>query len=226
MTTKSVRPKLTLFDLDNTLLSGDSDVLWCNFLIQRRVLDSASFSTRNAEMDARYRAGTVSAQAFSEFYVSTLAGRTPQDLESLRQAFLASEIIPRVPFVAKALVQHHLKEGDVVVMTTATNRFITELTAQHLRIEHLIATEPELIDGKFTGRTQGTLNMCDGKVVRLHAWLAGRGTTLSDYGSTAYSDSINDLPLLQAVNTPIVVDPDDQLAAWAREHGHLSRSLR
>ena len=226
MTTRAVRPKLTLFDLDNTLISGDSDVLWCNFLIQRRVLDSASFSARNAEMDARYRAGTVSALTFSEFYVSTLAGRTPEDWESLRQHFLASEIIPRVPFVAQALVQHHLKAGDLVVMTTATNRFITELTAQHLHIEHLIATEPELIGGKFTGRTQGTLNMFDGKVVRLHAWLAARGTTLTDYVSTAYSDSINDLPLLQAVNTPVVIDPDYQLAAWAREHGYLSLSLR
>lgn len=221
-----MRPKLTLFDLDNTLISGDSDVLWCNFLVQRRVVDSASFSARNAEMAARYRAGTVSALAFSEFYVSTLAGRTPEEWDSLRQDFLANEIIPRVPFVAQALVQHHLKAGDLVVMTTATNRFITELTAQHLQIEHLIATEAELIDGKFTGRTQGTLNMRDGKVARLHAWLAARGSVLADYLSTAYSDSINDLPLLQAVNTPIVVDPDYQLSAWAREHGHLSISLR
>ena len=221
-----MRPKLTLFDLDNTLISGDSDVLWCTFLVQRRVVDSASFSARNAEMAARYRAGTVSALAFSEFYVSTLAGRTPEEWDSLRQDFLANEIIPRVPFVAQALVQHHLKAGDLVVMTTATNRFITELTAQHLQIERLIATEAELIDGKFTGRTQGTLNMRDGKVARLHAWLAARGSVLADYLSTAYSDSINDLPLLQAVNTPIVVDPDYQLSAWAREHGHLSISLR
>ncbi len=226
MTTKSVRPKLTLFDLDNTLLSGDSDVLWCNFLVQRGVLDSASFSARNAEMDARYRAGTVSTQAFSEFYVGTLAGRTPDDWEFLRQDFLASEIIPRISFAAHALVQHHLKGGDLVVMTTATNRFITELTARHLKIESLIATDPELIDGKFTGRTHGTLNMRDGKVARLHAWLAARSTTLADYASTAYSDSINDLPLLRAVNTPVVVDPDDQLSTWAREHGHLSLSLR
>ena len=226
LTATSMRPKLTLFDLDNTLLSGDSDVLWCNFLIQRRVLDSDSFSARNAEMDARYRDGTVSAQAFSEFYVSTLAGRTPDDWESLREDFLSSEIIPRVPFVAQALVRHHLKEGDLVVMTTATNRFITELTARHLNIENLIATEPELIDGKFTGRTQGTLNMRQGKVTRLNAWLDARGATLTDYVSTAYSDSINDLPLLQAVNTPVVVDPDYQLSAWAGEHGHLSLSLR
>lgn len=226
MTTKSARSKLTLFDLDNTLLNGDSDVLWCNFLIQRRELDSAAFSARNAEMDARYRAGTVSAQAFSEFYVSTLAGRAPDDWEPLRQEFLASEIVPRVPFVAQALVQHHIRSGDLVVMTTATNRFITELTAAHLHIGHLIATEPELVDGKFTGRTQGTPNMREGKVTRLHAWLAARGAALSDYASTAYSDSINDLPLLQAVDTPVVVDPDYQLAAWAREHGHLSLSLR
>ncbi len=226
MTATGKLPKLTLFDLDNTLLSGDSDVLWCNYLIQRRVIESASFSARNAEMDARYRAGTVSTQAFSEFYVSTLAGRTPEDWEPLRQEFLASEIIPRIPFVAQALVQHHLKNGDLVILTTATNRFITELTARYLNIENLLATDPELIDGKFTGRTHGTVNMREGKLVRLTAWLAERGTTLADYASTAYSDSINDVPLLGAVNTPVVVDPDYQLAAWANEHGHLSLSLR
>ncbi|MEO7253844.1 MAG: HAD-IB family hydrolase [Casimicrobium sp.] len=222
----SARPKLTLFDLDNTLLSGDSDVLWCDFLVARRVLDSASFSVRNVEMDARYRAGTVTKQEFSEFYVGTLAGRTPGDWESLRQEFLATEIIPRVPLLARARVRLHLDAGDLVVMTTATNRFITELTARYLNIENLIATEPELREGKFSGRTEGTLNMRDGKVVRLHAWLAARGAKLADYLSTAYSDSINDLPLLQAVNTPVAVDPDDQLAAWARQHGHLTLSLR
>ena len=222
----SVRPKLALFDLDNTLLSGDSDVLWCDFLVERRVLDGAAFSVRNEEMDARYRAGTVSPQTFSEFYVGTLAGRSPEDWESLRHDFLATEIIPRITVLAKTRVRDHLKAGDLVVMTTATNRFITELTARYLDIENLIATEPELLDGKFTGRTVGTLNMREGKVARLHGWLAARGSKLSDYNSSAYSDSVNDLPLLQAVDTPVVVDPDDKLAAWANEHGHMKLSLR
>ena len=222
----SVRPKLTLFDLDNTLLSGDSDVLWCDFLVKQHVLDGAPFSVRNAEMDARYRAGTVSPQAFSEFYVGTLSGRTPDDWEPLRQEFLATEIIPRLSVAAKNRVQLHLNAGDLVVMTTATNRFITELTARYFNIENLIATEPELDAGKFSGRTIGTLNMREGKVVRLHAWLAERGAKLADYESTAYSDSVNDLPLLQAVNTPVVVDPDDTLVEWANQNGHLKLSLR
>ncbi len=222
----SIRPKLTLFDLDNTLLSGDSDVLWCDYLVKRQVLDGAAFSERNTEMDARYRAGTVSPQAFSEFYVGTLSGHTPDDWESLRQDFLATEIIPRLSAAAKDRVQLHLNAGDLVVMTTATNRFITELTARYFNIQNLIATEPELRAGRFSGRTVGTINMREGKVVRLHAWLAERGATLADYASTAYSDSINDLPLLQAVNTPVVVDPDDTLAAWANQHGHLTLSLR
>ena len=226
MTIKNARPKLALFDLDNTLLSGDSDVLWCDFLVQRRVLDGASFSARNEEMDARYRTGTVSPQTFSEFYVGTLAGRSPEDWQSLRQEFLTTEIIPRITLAARTRVQDHLNAGDMVVMTTATNRFITELSARYLNIENLIATEPELLEGKFTGRTLGTLNMREGKVARLHAWLSARGSRLADYKSTAYSDSINDLPLLQAVNTPIVVDPDDKLAAWANEHGHMKLSLR
>ena len=209
--------KLTLFDLDHTLLSGDSDVLWCDFLIGQGVLERASFAARNADMERRYQAGTVGLEEFANFYVGTLAGRTPAAWEPLRQAFLASTIVPRIGHAALALVQRHLDAGDLVLMTTATNRFITELTASHFGIEHLIATEAQLQDGRFTGRTSGTLNMREGKVARLHAWLATRGQQLQDFDSTAYSDSINDLPLLQAVNRAVAVDPDTRLHAQAQE---------
>jgi len=209
--------KLTLFDLDHTLLSGDSDVLWCDFLIGQGVLERASFAARNADMERRYQAGTVGLEEFANFYVGTLAGRTPAAWEPLRQAFLASTLVPRIGHAALALVQRHLDAGDLVLMTTATNRFITELTASHFGIEHLIATEAQLQDGRFTGRTSGTLNMREGKVARLHAWLATRGQQLQDFDSTAYSDSINDLPLLQAVNRAVAVDPDTRLHAQAQE---------
>ena len=220
------RLKLTLFDLDNTLLTGDSDVLWCDFLIKQGILDGKEFSARNADMDARYKAGTVRVREFTEFYVGTLRGRSMNDWESLRSEFLASEIIPRIPALARDLVNRHLDGNDLVAMTTATNRYITEPTARYLGIENLIATEPEVLDGAFTGRTTGQLNMREGKVVRLHAWLANRKHSLSEFESTAYSDSINDLPLLLAVNVPVVVDPDPKLAAWATEHGHLMLRLR
>jgi HAD superfamily hydrolase (TIGR01490 family) len=203
--------KLTLFDLDHTLLSGDSDVLWCEFLIREGVLDSATFAARNADMEARYRAGTVNVEEFADFYLSTLTGRTPRGWEALRQAFLADWIVPRIPASAVDLVNRHLDAGELVVMTTATNRFITELTALYFGIEHLIATEPQLLGDSFTGRSAGVLNMREGKVRRLHDWLKARGHRLKDFRSTAYSDSINDLPLLLAVDRAVAVDPDARL---------------
>ena len=217
--------KLTLFDLDQTLLSGDSDVLWCDFLIAQGVLDAA-FAQRNADMDVLYQAGTVDPVAFAGFYVSTLAGRTPQQWEPLRQLFLTQEILPRIPSAAVALVSRHRDAGDLVVMTTATNRFITERTAQHLQIEHLIATDPELVDGVFSGATTGVLNMRAGKLTRLHAWLQSRGHSFGQFDSTGYSDSINDLPLLEAVNLPVAVNADAKLAEVAALRGWQTLSLR
>lgn len=210
---------LTLFDLDHTLLSGDSDVLWCDFLMARGLLDRSVFATRNADMEARYKAGTVGLQEFADFYVGTLAGKTVQEWEPLRQEFLAEWIVPRIRPAAIALVNKHHEAGDLVVMTTATNRFITELTAIYFDIEHLIATEPELAGSRFTGFTTGVLNMREGKVTRLHDWMHARGLLLKDWTSTAYSDSINDLPLLKAVNKPVAVSPDARLAAITQDCG-------
>jgi HAD superfamily hydrolase (TIGR01490 family) len=210
--------RLALFDLDHTLLAGDSDVLWCQFLLREGLLDT-SFDERNRAMEAAYRAGTVGVHEFSEFYVGTLAGRSAADWEPLRRRFLHDVVVPRIPAAARALVRQHA--SDRVVMTTATNRFITELTAAELGIEHLIATDCEVgADGRFSGRVQGTPNMREGKVERLHAWLAARGESLAGFAtSTAYSDSINDLPLLQAVMRPVVVNPDAKLAAVALARG-------
>jgi HAD superfamily hydrolase (TIGR01490 family) len=219
--------KLTLFDLDHTLLSGDSDVLWCEFLMARGHLDPAVFGPRNAEMDAAYRAGTVDAQTFANFYASTLGGRTAEHWEPIRQEFLADHIVPRIPQAALDLVNRHLDADDLVVMTTATNRFITELTAMYMGIEHLLATEVEAAQGVFTGHTRGTLNMREGKVARLREWLKARGHRMKEFESTAYSDSINDLPLLEAVRYPVAVDPDARLAAIAADRQwpviHLAR---
>lgn len=213
------RGGLVLFDLDHTLLSGDSDVLWCDYLMAQGLLDRSTFAARNADMEARYRAGTVGVQEFADFYASTLAGRDVQQWEAVRQAFLAEQVVPRIPGAARDLVRRHQDAGDLVVMTTATNRYITELTALHLDVEHLLATELEQAEGRFTGRTAGTLNMREGKVVRLREWIAARGHRLEDFESMAYSDSINDLPLLEAVQQPVAVDPDPKLAAIAHERG-------
>jgi HAD superfamily hydrolase (TIGR01490 family) len=219
--------RLTLFDLDHTLLDGDSDVLWCDFLIERGLLDREGFGARNALMERDYKAGTVSVQAFCDFYVSTLAGRSTAEWQTVRQAFLSEVVSPRLWAAGRALVRRHQDEGDLVVMTTATNRFITEPTAAHLGIQHLLATECELdATDVFTGRTTGQLNMRAGKLLRLRSWLAGRGLALDALESTLYSDSINDLPLLSAVTHPVAVDPDEQLAAVAEARGWPVLSLR
>ena len=212
-----MKPRIALFDLDHTLLSGDSDVLWCGFLIERGLLDRESFAARNADMETRYKAGTVGAQEFADFYAGTMEGRTPAEWDSLRREFVSREIVPRIAPAARELVQQHREAGDLMVMTTATSRYITELTAAHFGIEHLLATENAIAGGRFTGRTTGTLNMRAGKVQRLHEWLAQRGHQLAEFDSTAYSDSINDLPLLEAVNQPVAVDPDARLGAIAIE---------
>jgi HAD superfamily hydrolase (TIGR01490 family) len=221
-----VKPRLCLFDLDHTLLAGDSDVLWCEFLMDLGILERAQFAARNADMEARYQAGTVGVAEFANFYVGTLTARSREEWQPIRQRFLREIVEPRISPAARKLVQDHLVAGDLVVMTTATNRFITELTARHFEIEHLLATECELRDGEFTGRTEGTLNMREGKVLRLRAWLEARGLALEELASTAYSDSVNDLPLLQSVEVPVVVDPDPKMRAVAAQHGWRVISLQ
>lgn len=218
---------LTLFDLDHTLLDGDSDVLWVEFLMARGVLERDLFAPRNRHMEQGYRAGSVSAHEFCEFYVSSLAGRSRAEWEPLRREYFEAAIVPRIGSAALDLVARHRDAGDLVVLTTATNRFLSELTAAHLGIPHLIATECEVgTDQRFTGRIAGTLNMREGKVTRLHEWLATQRSSLREYDSCLYSDSINDLPLLRAVRRPIAVDPDLLLAAHAAEQGWPVLHLR
>ncbi len=219
--------RLALFDLDHTLLDGDSDVLWCDFLIQRGLLDCATFAARNEQMARDYRAGQVSALAFCEFYISTLAARSRSDWAPLRSAFAAEVIAPRIGRAALRLVREHRATGDLLVLTTATNRFISEPAAAQLGIDHLIATECETdAAGIFSGRTLGTLNMREGKVERLHAWLQARGIDWAACDASFYSDSINDLPLLLAVQRPLVVNPDAQLAAEAARRGWPALDLQ
>jgi HAD superfamily hydrolase (TIGR01490 family) len=213
--------RLALFDLDHTLLSGDSDVLWCDFLIEQGLLEP-SFLERSVEMASRYDAGTVIPRAYYDFYAGTLAGYDLPTLQPIRERFLSDVIRPRIPTDARVLLQRHRDAGDTLVLTTATNRVISEMTAAELGVDHYLCTELEQIDGRFTGRTAGVLNMRAGKIDRLRELLA----TLNQpervlKEATFYSDSINDLALLSVVRRPIVVDPDPRLESTALRKGWI-----
>lgn len=212
--------RLALFDLDHTLLSGDSEVLWCAFLVRHGLL-GAGWIERCARLAEAYTAGTTAPQDYCDFHASTLAGRGVDELLPLRRRFLDEEVLPRIPADAHALLAKHRDAGDRLLLTTATHRAVSELTAAALGIDDYLATELEVSDGRYTGRTLGVLNMRIGKVERLRAWLRQQAlpeTTLRQ-AATFYSDSINDLPLLSAVRSPVVVDPDPRLEATALRKG-------
>jgi HAD superfamily hydrolase (TIGR01490 family) len=208
---------LALFDLDHTLLALDSDEAWVEFLIGEGALDRTVFEQGNRAIVDRYRRGEVGVLEFTEFYLATLKGRDPPQLNAWRADYLARAIRPAIPAAARALVDRHRRAGDLLVLTTATSRFLTAPIADELGFEHLIATEPEMIAGRYTGKVSGTPNMREGKVVRLEAWLAQRQQRLHDFReSWFYSDSRNDVPLLERITHPVAVNPDPTLAGLAR----------
>lgn len=212
--------KLALFDLDNTLLHGDSDFEWSQFLIRIGVLDKALFEVKNQAFYDQYKAGTLDIQEFLDFQLKPLSHHARKTLDAWHQQFMAESVRPMMTQAAHELVQQHLTAGDVCVIITATNRFVTAPIAQAFGIEHLIATEPEERDGEFTGRVADVPCFREGKITRLNNWLAVRGWTLDSFAdSVFYSDSLNDLPLLQQVKTPVAANPDPTLRQHAEQHG-------
>jgi len=212
--------RLTLFDLDNTLIAGDSDYGWAQFLIELGVLDAEDYERRNALFFADYRAGRLDIRAFLDFQLRPLAAHEPQQLLAWRDRFLREKVRPMLLPDAHALVAERLAAGDVVAVVTATNSFITRPIADLYGVANLVATEPEVLAGRFTGRTAGIPCFQAGKLTRVQEWLAGQGRSLEGFGeSWFYSDSHNDLPLLAAVTNPVAVDPDPVLAGHAAERG-------
>lgn len=212
--------KLALFDLDNTLLHGDSDFEWSQFLIRIGVLDKELFEVKNQAFYDQYKAGTLDIQEFLDFQLKPLSHHARKTLDAWHQQFMAESVQPMMTQAAHELVQQHLTAGDVCVIITATNRFVTAPIAQAFGIEYLIATEPEERDGEFTGRVADVPCFREGKITRLNNWLAVRGWTLDSFAdSVFYSDSLNDLPLLQQVKTPVAANPDPTLRQHAEQHG-------
>jgi len=219
--------RLALFDLDNTLLAGDSDYEWGQFLVERGVLERESYEAQNRAYYEQYVAGTLDIHEFLGFALRPLAAHEPADLERWHADFMATRIRPMIGSPARALVKKHLDAGDLCAIITATNSFVTRPIADEFGVEHLIATEPERRDGRFTGKVAGIPCFREGKVKRLDEWLASRSKRLADFAeSTLYSDSHNDLALLERVKHPVAVDPDEKLSAEASRRGWSVISLR
>ncbi|KFE55798.1 HAD family hydrolase [Pseudomonas syringae] len=216
--------RLALFDLDNTLLGGDSDHAWGDYLCERGILDTATYKTRNDEFYQDYLAGTLDLTAYLNFTLEILGRTAMAQLDEWHRDFMRDCIEPIMLPKALELIAKHREAGDRLVVITATNRFVTAPIVAQLGIDTLLATECEIIDGRYSGRTTDVPCFREGKVTRLNRWLEENQLSLE--GSYFYSDSLNDLPLLEQVANPVAVDPDPKLRAEAESRGWPVITLR
>lgn len=215
---------LAIFDLDNTLISNDSDYLWGEFLVQKGYVDAKEFAQANTQFYEDYKSGNLDIFAYLRFALKPLSEQTMETLNAWHNEFMAEFIEPHLLPKAQALVEKHRKAGDELLIITATNSFITRPIGLRYGIETLLGSDGEIVNGCYTGEVCGTPTFQEGKVVRLKEWMTENNETLE--GSYFYSDSHNDLPLLKLVEHPIVVDGDEKLVAYAKEHGWECISLR
>jgi HAD superfamily hydrolase (TIGR01490 family) len=219
--------ELVLFDLDNTLLAGDSDFEWAQYLISRGVLDREVYEARNQAFFDQYKAGTLDIFEFLDFQLKPLARHSREQLDAWHREFMESRILPMMTADARGLVNRHIEAGAIVAIVTATNSFVTYPIARAFGIPHLIATIPAQEDGNFTGKPRGTPAFKAGKIERVEAWLESLGLCWASFErSWFYSDSHNDLPLLNKVSDPVAVDPDETLLNHANARGWPVVSLR
>ena len=217
--------RLALFDLDHTLLPIDSDFEWGNFLAQKGIVDAEWFRRRNEEFYEQYKAGTLDMRAFLEFGLAPLAQNDRAALARLHAEFMRDVVEPQVTARALDLVDSHRSAGELCAIVTATNAFVTAPIARRFGVEHLIATIPAQEDGRFTGGVRGEPCFREGKLERVTSWLESLGLAWQSFASsTFYSDSRNDIALLEHVTVPVATNPDATLAAHARARGwrHLS----
>lgn len=213
--------RLALFDLDHTLIPLDSDYQWAEFMARSgRIGDPAQALRRNDELMERYNRGELTAEQAAEFMLGILAAHTPGDLALWHEDYMREVIRPAIQPAATNLVRGHLEAGDLCAVVTATNTFVTAPIARAFGIPHLIGTEAEYVNGRYTGRIAGTPSFKEGKVTRVKQWLAGMGLSIADFSASFfYSDSINDVPLLEQVTRPIAANPSPSLRAVAQKQG-------
>jgi len=215
---------LAIFDLDNTLLAGDSDHAWGEFLVEQKLVDEQSFKEKNTYYFEQYLAGKLDVFKHQEFILEPLTQHPLEKLHAAREHFLETIIKPMITQKGLDLLQEHKAKGDYLLIITATNAFVTHPIAELLGVDDIIATDPEVVDGQYTGKVAGTPSFQHGKVTRLDNWL--KQNQLSLEGSYFYSDSHNDLPLLEKVDHPVAVDADPQLTEVAKDKGWSLISLR
>ena len=215
---------LAIFDLDNTLLAGDSDYEWGQFLVRKGIVDKASYEEANQKFYQQYKQGNLDIYEFSRFAFKPLEEHSLDDLLKWRDEFMQDVINPLMLEQARSLIQWHKERGDTLLVITATNSFITTPIVQAFAIHNLIATEPKRVENGFIAEIDGIPCFQEGKVTRLNHWLKQNNKSLT--GSTFYSDSHNDLPLLEMVDNPVAVDPDDKLLAIAQQRNWEVISLR
>ena len=215
---------LAIFDLDNTLLDGDSDHAWGQFLVDQGIVDSKAYQQANDYFFAQYQTGSLDIDEFLAFALKPLAEHSKQQLDAWHQQFMQQCISTmRLPKADK-LLKKHRDQGDFLLIITATNLFVTGPIAKALGVDAILATNPEVIDGAYTGKVAGVPCFQAGKVKRLKEWLAATGQSLA--GSYFYSDSCNDLPLLELVDYPVAVDADEKLSQHAKANNWPQISLR
>ncbi len=215
---------LAIFDLDNTLICGDSDHLWGDFLVEQGAVDAETYKQANDRFYREYNEGILDIFEFLHFSLKPLSEYPLIQLHGWREQFVAEKIEPIILPAGLQLIQKHQDAGDTLLIITATNSFVTAPIAQRLGIEHLVATTPEMVDGCYTGQVAGTPSYKEGKIERLNQWLTHNHHNLD--GSCFYSDSHNDIPLLEIVDKPVAVDPDAALAKHAQNSGWPIISLR
>ena len=220
---------LAIFDLDNTLIAGDSDYLWGQFLVDKKLVDGEVYERENQRFYDEYKAGTLDILEFLQFSLAPLSQHSIDELNTLHKEFMQTRIdsiwLPK----AEALLEKHRKNNDYLVIITATNHFVTAPIAKKLGVDDIIATMPEKIDNHYTGKVSGTPCFQEGKVTRLQQWLEQKKQEQREFNlqeSYFYSDSFNDLPLLQKVGHPVAVDPDDKLRNYAQQQDWAVISLR
>jgi HAD superfamily hydrolase (TIGR01490 family) len=216
--------RLAIFDLDNTLIAGDSDHSWGEFLVQKNLVDANVYAEANDRFYQQYKAATLDIQEYLAFSLAPLTRYTLNELAAFHQEFMRDYIEPMMLPKAKALLQHHRDQGDYLLIITATNSFVTHPIAQYLGVDDILASDAEILADRYTGKSTGTPCFQGGKVIRLQAWLSEKNYNLD--GAYFYSDSINDLPLLEQVPNPVAVDADERLSKIAQERGWKIMSLR